>query len=546
MGVADKVQDIHYLRYLIFYIWREKPAITEVRREMILKVYRRLVEWAKDQKAGQGIWSSPEGLAFAKTTIFYGSCAEKDGWFSASEKKMIYRDDPQIEVLLEKKDNYVLESHLPQLRRKLEDLEPFLSMFNIFAASKLAKRKVLATDATTLNTSTNFRQNIFSLLEILGERLPTTLAKSVGDDLRASLFTDRVKQWRTLVMTADVIQAKNIWIEYPEIMTPSDKPSSRDAAIDTGDGSIRLLIASEKCSDVSPAVGRELKQALRTDTLPEQAQLNVERVIEDIAAWLDKNPDSFQERIKEVLVRYLPFIIPEDKSSKVDEISAGVGIAGTQSTQTSVASESDSTGPSIGQGSGTTPEPKQIVLPDMDSQNVRVNEHNSQDFNVISDESGSPAHGGDRRSRRVLRLSEEQKQEIGRRAELLVLRSERNRLQDAGHPELIDKVVDRNADGYDPDGPYDIDSVEQRENGEWIPIKIEVKGHLDPEVWGFELSRPELEIALNDLGSPYYVYLVLNLRDTNVQIHKLDFRKLWREKRLNYQSKRIDIALRPA
>jgi hypothetical protein len=175
-----------------------------------------------------------------------------------------------------------------------------------------------------------------------------------------------------------------------------------------------------------------------------------------------------------------------------------------------------------------------------------MNEHRPQDFTIITDQAGSASISKDRHTRHASRLSDQQRQEIGRRAELLVLRDERTRLEGAGHPEFVEKVIDRNAAGYDPDGPYDIDSVEQDESGEWKPIKIEVKGHLDPEVWGFELSRAELETALNDLGSPYYVYLVLNLRDVNVQVHKLDFRKLWQDKRLNYRSKRIDIALKPA
>jgi hypothetical protein len=285
---------------------------------------------------------------------------------------------------------------------------------------------------------------------------------------------------------------------------------------------------------------------LRTDTLPEQAQTSVERVIEDVSGWLDRNPDSFQRRINEVLMRHFPTLVTEDNARRVDDMTgASMGSENPTPQPTTTVENSSPTEGQLEPGSGTTPAPKLIILPDLDTQNVTLNEHRPQDFTIITDQTGTAVIGRDRHTRHAPRLTDEQRQEIGRRAELLVLRDERNRVASAGHPELVEKVVDRNAAGYDPDGPYDVDSVEQDESGKWKPIKIEVKGHLDPEVWGFELSRAELETALNDLGSPYYVYLVLNLRDANVQVHKLDFRKLWQDRRLNYRSKRIDIALRP-
>ncbi len=549
LGVSDKVQDIHYLRYLVSYIWQEKPSITDLRRETILKAYRRLVEWAKDQPGEEGIWASPEGKVFAQSTIFYGVCAGKDGWYPANQKTIVYRDDPQIEAVLADKHEYVLESHLQQLRRNLDDLEPFLTRFHVKTASRLAIRKVVTSaDSTVLDTSSNLRQNIFTVADVLGRRLEAALPKNLSDEFRGCLFASKTRQWQSMAINAELIHSGVIQIEFPELMSPGDKPTSCDAAIDVRADTISLLISSYRCMDVSPAIGREMKQVLRTDTLSEDVRLRVERLIEDIAGWLDLSPDACQRRFAELLIRHLPMLASEGSASILEE-SGDIGGSGATPAQADTPSETPSPGrngepPESGGGQILSPSP--IKMPDFNSQKVTLTVHSSQDFTIITEQPSPGSITPHLRTKRRPRLSEEQRQQIGRRAELIVLNDERNRLETMGHPELVPRVVDRNEAGYDPDGPYDIDSVEQDERGDWKPIKIEVKGHLDPDVWGFELSRPELETALNDLGSTYYVYLVLNLRDVDVQVHKLNFRGLWQEKRLNYRAKRIDITLRPA
>jgi len=54
---------------------------------------------------------------------------------------------------------------------------------------------------------------------------------------------------------------------------------------------------------------------------------------------------------------------------------------------------------------------------------------------------------------------------------------------------------------------------------------IEVKGHLDPDAYWFDMSEPELRMALVESSTPYLVYLVLNLSQQNVRVETFDFRR---------------------
>jgi hypothetical protein len=184
-------------------------------------------------------------------------------------------------------------------------------------------------------------------------------------------------------------------------------------------------------------------------------------------------------------------------------------------------------------------------MPDIDSQTVTVIGRTSDEFLVFSKEAGPGGAGGKRPTRPTVRLTDQERRDIGRRAELLVFKQEVHRLKRAGRPDLAAKVVDRNEEGYDPYGPYDIDSFDQDEAGEWKPVMIEVKGHLDLDAYWFDMSEAELRMALVESSTPYLVYLVLNLSRQDVRVETLDFRRLWLEERLHYQARNLRIELRP-
>lgn len=108
LGVATQVEEIHYLRYLVAYVWKERPSIDERRRSTILKSYRQLANWAKAIPAGQGVWTLNEGKAFNESLLFYGRCQGDLGWYSGHDKTIVFRDEPQLEAALADSDKYVL------------------------------------------------------------------------------------------------------------------------------------------------------------------------------------------------------------------------------------------------------------------------------------------------------------------------------------------------------------------------------------------------------------------------------------------------------
>jgi len=390
LGVAGKVEENHYLRYFVSYIWKERPTINESRRQLILKTYRRLAGWAKNLTAGQGIWATEDGEAFVESLLFYGNCTGIAGWYSKNDKIIVYRDEPQIEALLAKNTQYVLESFLTQLRRTEEGLEPFLQMFGIQPASRLAARKIITSSDVKLPLpSSNFRQNLFRLTDVLRSRLTQIIEEDFRDDTQATVFFNKVENLHDVVTTAEVYQCSSLAVTYPEIMTSDDRPASCDAALDLNNSQARLFITDESCASVSPQVARELKQLLRSDTLPEQSRVPVDRVLEDVAGWLDQNPDRFESRLQEILVRHYPsFAI-----TKVELELTGISAGGYQPNGvSSIDAEGDADGheldgsehvPKIVVDDSSTAE-QPFILPDINSQKVTIIIRSVEDFEVYT------------------------------------------------------------------------------------------------------------------------------------------------------------------
>jgi Domain of unknown function (DUF3883) len=550
IGVASHVEEIHYLRYLTAYVWTEQPPIDDRRRSLILKCYRQLTNWAKTIPAGQGVWMSQEGKMFSASLLFYGRRLGKLGWYSGHENNIVFRDEPQIEAVLADQSGYVLESFLAQLRRTEEGLDPFLKMFNVRPASQLAVRQTRSNpNPTILSTGSNFRQNLSRLIDVLGPRLKQQLEEEFRDDVQAQTYFEKVTITHNLAATAELYGCTDLLVVIKETITGHEKLISCDASLNFGDGRATAFILGSTCGGVGPQIARDLKGWLRTDTLPEQIGIQVDSIIEDVASWLDKSPDQFEERLQQILARHLPSLssvveVPKDSGGYSITLAQG----GASQPATGKGPEPDTSGIAR----ATTPtqaeiakEPQQPLMPDIKLQKVTVVERPPEECLVFPKGTVPHSEGGNRSTRKISRQTDQQRSEIGRQAELLVFEQEIDKLNKAGRADLARKVVDRNREGYDPNGPYDIDSFSQDEAGEWIPAMLEVKGHLDSDAYWFDISEAELRIALLESSTPYLLYLVLNLSQQDVRIEILDFRKLWREERLRYQARSLRIELRP-
>ncbi|MDP2857306.1 MAG: hypothetical protein Q8P50_04930, partial [Bacillota bacterium] len=549
LGVASKVAESHYLRYLVAYIWKEQPNVDERRRSLILKCYRQLANWAKSVPAGQGVWTSPEGKTFCESLLFFGRCLGKLAWYSGHDKIIVFRDEPQIETSLADGEEYVLESFLAQLRRTEEGVDPFLRMFNVRPASQLAVRQVRPSpEPILLPTSSNFRQNLSRLTDVLGPRLKQQLGEEFRDDAQSQTYFEKAIAMCSLATVAERYGCVDLLVVIKEVITGREKSISCDASLDFGDGRAKAFTLGDTCEAVGSQLARELKGWLRTDTLPEQIRVPVDSIVEDVASWLDRSPDQFEERLQQILVRHLPSL------SSVVEIPKGCGGVygntgaagasrpeGEEDTGQAAPAPDKVASPTPGGGG---PAPHLPLMPDIDSQTTTVTRRTPEEFLVLPKEVGPVAPRGKRPTQPTGKVTEEQRREIGRRGELLVFKHEVDRLKKAGRSDLAEKVVDRNEAGYDPYGPYDIDSFDQDEAGEWKPIMIEVKGHLDPEAYWFDMSEAELRMALVESSTPYLVYLVLNLSQQDVHVEAFDFGRLWREERLHYQARNLRIALR--
>jgi len=540
IGVASKVEDAHYLRYLVRYVWEERPPIDESRRRQILKCYRQLVKWAKDIPPGQGIWDSPDGRRFSDSRLFYGSCSGERGWYSGHDKTIVFCDDPHKERLLGDSDKYVLESQLPQLRYTEEGLDPFLSMFNVKRASQLVTHQVRPNNSDRIaDISANFRNNLFRLAEFLGPRLN----QQISDEIRhgaQNVFFDKVDDIRKRAAEAELHRCSYIEVVFREEMTDRESTVTSDAALDIDDNYIKLYIAAANCEGVSAPLAHELKEFLRTASLSEQIMLPVDRIVEGIAGWLDKPADQFENRLQLVLNRHYPSLADMP-------IEVHIELPDDETETTVVLPTGGKNGPTTQPGGHEPPDIEPVtgpLMPSLEEQTAEVVRRPPEDFMPFTDKPKAKTPKGRQRTRHTKKLTDEQHREIGRRAEIHVFNEEVKKLKEVGKHDLAEKVVDRNKDGYDPWGPYDIDSFYQDETGKWMPAMIEVKGHLDSDVYWFDMSEPELRRALTDTEAPYYVYLVLNLQGAQVRIEPLDFRKLWHGKRLHYTYRTLRIGMR--
>lgn len=552
LGVASQVEEIHYLRYLVEYIWKKQPSIDERRRILIQKAYRQLINWAQSIPTGQGVWVLPEGKAFNESLLFYGRCQGNPGWYSGHDKTIVFRDEPQIEASLLESDKYVLESFLAQLRRTEEGLEPFLRLFNVRSASQLAVRKVRPDPGPVLlPTASNFRQNLSRLTDILGSGLKKQhIEEEFREDAQSQIYFDKASAMHNLASVSELFGCEVLQVIITETLTGREKSVSCDASLDFGDGHANAFISGSICGQVGSQLAREFKNWMRTDTLPEPSRIPIDRVIEDISSWLDKSPDRFEERLQRILARHIPSL------TTIVEVPDNIVVDHEKGEEPG----EEKVRPAAGKGNQTEPpegdKPTRVlegegqksqlpIMPELESQAVVFVGRTPEEFLVFTKQGQQGAGSGNRPHKPVNNLTDQQRGEIGRRGELIVLEQEINRLQKAGRPDLAEKVVDRNQVGYDPYGPYDIDSYTQDDGGEWKSVMIEVKSHLDADTYWFDMSEAELRLALVKSSTPYLLYLVLNLSGHDVRVEMFDFRLLWNENRLHYQTRSLRINMRP-
>ena len=109
-------------------------------------------------------------------------------------------------------------------------------------------------------------------------------------------------------------------------------------------------------------------------------------------------------------------------------------------------------------------------------------------------------------------IKEKNKKKKGNRGEEIAIRIERDRLMAMGREDLITYInhIARQQDGCG----YDIESVTLDENGEIVPIYIEVKTTEGDITRPFYISDREVEVS-EELGNSYYIYRIFNLKENN-------------------------------
>jgi len=106
--------------------------------------------------------------------------------------------------------------------------------------------------------------------------------------------------------------------------------------------------------------------------------------------------------------------------------------------------------------------------------------------------------------------------ELGRKAELLVLEEERKKFNN--YPDLLDRI--RHVSLQDVNAGYDIESFETTlKKGRWQPKFIEVKA-ISKDSTGFYWSRNEINKS-KQLGDEYYLYLLPVTSSSNLDVSGL-------------------------
>ena len=517
----------HILQYFLNFVWKAEKGMSDEFRETILYGYRKILSFITDKENKNFLKTSLWKQFMTAAKIF----CKNVGWVEMkSTKPIIYIDNVKYEKWYSTTDKIYVESHLSQLKRDTNDLLPLLNLFNILPISKnteerfeiLGEREIYPNINKIEGNIKLLIDTIIKVLESKGEELTP---KEKNQTKRFIQIINNFKSMRMVIYSVSNIKT-TIYLNDEELFS-----INKSCHIENTSQQVKIYITDD-IRTIYGAFKDELITELQFSILSRQLRELVQNLVTNTVANIE---DNFNKSINSFLIEngFISRKEIEDSSEKEKEIDIR---------KTKLEKKEKKTGHEGGFSiEKEEKKPYDEIVEKIDYNNVNfktIDEHDldyrnntEKEKNVIKGKRGKGFYHHNPYST-----------EDGMRGERVALEKEKDRLKEIGLDSHISQIYHISEEI--PDNPWDIESFDIQD-GEVIPIRIEVKATLEPDNYIFPMSEAELRAALeeNHPKGRYFVYRVFNVRSATPDIKRFDFNKLFSKKLINFKSKDFYIEL---
>ena len=517
----------HILQYFLNFVWKAEKGMSDEFRATILYGYRKILDFITDKEnknfLNTSLWQ--QFITWAK--IF----CKNVGWVEIkSNKTIIYIDNIKYEKWYSTTDKIYVESHLSQLKKDTDEMLPLLNLFGILPISKNTEEKFEILGKREIYPNID---KIEGNIDLLTDTMIKVL-ESKREDLtpreknQTKKFTQIINEFRSKRMVIYRVSdiKTTIYLNDEELFS-----INKSCHIENTSQQLRIYITDD-IRTIYGAFKDELITELQLSVLPRQLRGLIQNMITNTIANIEEN---FNKSIKNFLNEngFISRKETEDSSEKEKE---------SDIRETKLEEKVKEIGDE--RGFSTEKEEKKSydkIVEKIDYDNVNfktIDEHDldyrnntEKEKKVIKRERGKGFYHHNPYST-----------EDGMRGEKVALEKEKDRLKEIGLDSYISQI--HHISEEIPDNPWDIESFDIQD-GEVVPIRIEVKATLELDNYIFPMSEPELRAALeeNHPKGRYFVYRVFNVRSATPDIKRFDFNKLFSKKLINFKSKDFYIEL---
>ena len=558
LGVPTAENLEHFVEFLRDYVWKSHPPITDNLRSAVESCYRRFfnhLNETQDDARKEALTLLKEQLG-SPTMVF---CGDR-GWIDTTKITVLYPDTTAYEGLLSDKPGIAIESHLKRLAQPLSEIRMLLDALNVRPVSEAIRREAEIGKVKSHSKSTEFGERLSRLVRTAVTIVEREQAKTESTSRNVSLF---LQEWRRRSITL----FENIqFLESPPLtvrdILVADSTSLREmqweSYVSANTDHLRIYMAGDLL-EVFDAIADQLRDILRLDLLPAGLRDEIASLVQSNLARLGS--EQFVDHLDQRLLEK-GFPVEEDEELLRIEEEATRGIeaeaqAGPDEQVQEPKPETErplhSTPDGGGGDSGTkerqdqlppkAPTPKEILagLPGFDESSYGsdrvVDLSGTSQWQFPNQQTGGRrGSGGGSGGGGDFRTAQARREAYGSRGEEWVVEQERRALEDAGRPDLAERVLHKSK--THEGSPWDIESFEKSDP--YQAIYVEVKSTSDEDNFEVDMSVGQIRAALQS-SHPYYLYRVVNVVTSKPTVYIYDFRKVSHQ--LQFSATSVSVTL---
>ena len=559
LGIPTEESSEHFVEFLRDYVWKAHPPITDNLRSAVESCYRRFfnhLNETQDDTREEAQTLLKEQLG-SPTMVF---CGVDRGWIDTTMTTVLYPDTAAYEGLFSKRPDIAIESHLKRLAQPLNEIRELLDVLNVKPMSEAIRREAEFGKISLHPQSNEFAERLSLLVRKAVTIVEREQAKTESTSRNVNLF---IQEWegrsKTLLENVKFLEAPLIKVRD---VLQADGTSLRevrwDAYVSLDTDGLSIYMSGDLLG-VFDAIADQLRDILRLELLPAGLREEIVSLVQSNLARLES--EQFGVYLNQRL-REKGFPVEEDDELVRIEEEATRGIEA----EVQVSPEEEVREPesqiekllpaTSGGGGGNSgpgesqhqpppkaPTPYEIFaeLPGFDESSYGSNrvvdlsgtsqwQFPNQQTGGRRGSGGGSGGGGD------FRTAQARREAYGSRGEEWVVEQERRALEDAGRPDLAERVLHKSK--THEGSPWDIESFQKSDPHR--AIYVEVKSTSDEDNFEVDMSIDQIRAALQS-SRPYYLYRVVNVVTSKPTVYIYDFKKV--SHRLQFNATSISVTL---